>query len=83
MRKTTSVCPVCLKMIPAERVWERREWVMRKVCPEHGPFRTVIWRGSEDIGQWTGEHPESGAEEGLRCPEDCLRSGVCGKHLQG
>ena len=83
MRETSSVCPVCRKIVPAVRMLEGGEWVMRKYCPDHGSFRTVVWRGSEDIGLWTGKHPESGAEEGLRCPGDCLASGLCGKHLQG
>ena len=81
-RKTASVCPVCLKQIPALRMYENGEWVMRKSCPEHGPFRTVIWRGSEDINRWTGVRPETGAEEGLSCP-GCGTEGRCGKHLQG
>ena len=72
MRETSSVCPVCRKIVPAVRMLEGGEWVMRKYCLDHGSFRTVVWRGSEDIDRWTGKHPETGAEQGLLCPGDCL-----------
>ncbi len=80
MRKSTSVCPVCLRGIPSARVWRNGAWYQEKTCPEHGAFSAVLWRGSEDIDAWTGELPELGAEEGLRCPEGC---GLCADHLRG
>ena len=79
MRKTTSLCPVCLRRIPALRRFENGTWYQHKTCPEHGDFSTVVWRGSEDMDAWIGDLPESGAEEGLRCPDDC---GLCEKHLR-
>lgn len=79
MQKTVSVCPVCLKRIPAVRVKRDGRFYQEKSCPEHGAFSTLIWQGSEDLEGWTGPREETGAEEGLRCPEDC---GLCGKHLR-
>ena len=79
MRKTTSLCPVCLRRIPALRRFENGAWYQHKTCPAHGDFSTVIWRGSEDMDAWVGDLPENGAEEGLRCPDDC---GLCEKHLR-
>ncbi len=78
-RRTASVCPVCLRRVPAKRVRRGGAWVLEKTCPEHGDFSAVVWRGSEDIDSWTGALPEYGAEEGLRCPEGC---GLCDRHLR-
>lgn len=79
MHRTTSVCPVCLKRLPAVRVSREGRCYLEKTCPEHGAFSVLVWQGSEDLGDWTGPREETGAEEGLRCPEDC---GLCGKHLR-
>lgn len=79
-RKTSSVCPICLRPIPATRIWENDAWYLHKTCPDHGNFSSIIWRGSEDIDQWTGSLPETGADPDLNCPNDC---GLCGKHLRG
>lgn len=79
MRKTTSVCPVCLRQIPARRVARNGGYYQEKTCPEHGSFSTILWRGSEDLDRWTGPLPETGAEPGLNCPDDC---GLCSNHLR-
>lgn len=79
MHRTTSVCPVCLRRIPAERVKREGRYYLEKTCPEHGAFSTLIWEGSEALEDWTGRREETGAEEGLRCPEAC---GLCEKHLR-
>ena len=48
LEKTTSLCPTCLKALPAE-IWELDDEegvvVLNRVCDEHGPFTAVIWRG--------------------------------------
>ena len=79
MHKTTSVCPVCLKRVPAVRVEREGRCYLEKTCPEHGAFSALVWQGSEALEDWTGPREEIGAEEGLRCLEDC---GLCGKHLR-
>ncbi|MCI8422343.1 MAG: radical SAM protein [Lawsonibacter sp.] len=79
MHRTASVCPVCLKRIPAVRTERNGHMYQEKTCPEHGTFSTVLWRGSEPLEHWTGPREETGLEEGLRCPQDC---GLCGKHLR-
>ena len=74
MRYTYSVCPVCLKRIPAERV-ERADGIdLVKTCPEHGTFSSVIWRNRVDFSKWRGSLPPVGETENLRCPTGC---GLC------
>jgi hypothetical protein len=75
---THSVCPVCLKRLPAQRVWVGAELHLRKTCPEHGPFQAVLWRGLADYQRWRGDLPAGAGNPG--CPGAC---GLCADHLQG
>lgn len=79
-RRTYSVCPVCLKRIPAAR--ERREdgIYLVKTCPEHGTFSSVIWRNRMDFDGWRGKRPAVGEGENVNCPTGC---GLCPDHLRG
>lgn len=84
IRETESVCPVCLRKIPAFLVRDGEDVFMEKTCPEHGKVRTVVWRGRPDYESWKNEkipavpvNPASGAEKG--CPYDC---GLCPEHRQ-
>jgi len=81
---TASVCPVCLKRIPAARVFYANEVYLEKTCPEHGFFKTIVWRGLPAYPSWMREkipnhpaqpfhQPETG------CPFDC---GLCSAHRQ-
>lgn len=82
---TESVCPVCLRRIPAARVAEGGDVFLRKTCPEHGDFKTVIWRGAPAYAAWgraaaAPAHPAACATEADRgCPFDC---GLCPEHRQ-
>ena len=76
--KTLSVCPVCLKRIPAERVQIGNEVFLKKTCSEHGSFETIIWRGYSDISEWIG-NSEKPAPADSQCPKSC---GLCANHLQ-
>ena len=80
IRRTRSVCPVCLRQIPAQRVLRGGEMVLEKQCPEHGPFSAVVWRGKENFSQWIGAVPEIKEGENLSCPTAC---GLCPDHRQG
>ncbi|ABK99547.1 Radical SAM domain protein [Pelobacter propionicus DSM 2379] len=79
-----SLCPHCLKRIPAERVREGDNIYLVKTCPEHGEFTTLIWRGTPSLEGWgrakAAVHttvPHAG--EGRGCPFDC---GICSEHRQ-
>jgi uncharacterized radical SAM superfamily Fe-S cluster-containing enzyme len=78
IRQTSSVCPVCLKRLPAGIVREGQEYFIEKTCPEHGAFSAVIWRGDEPAFESWGDYipPEDDAPE---CPNAC---GLCEKHLR-
>lgn len=79
MKRTYSVCPVCLARIPAVRE-ERRDGIyLKKTCPEHGAFSSVIWRNKIDFAGWRGERPAVGEEENRSCPTGC---GLCADHLR-
>jgi uncharacterized radical SAM superfamily Fe-S cluster-containing enzyme len=80
--KTVSLCPVCLKRIPAVRLRSGNDIYLQKRCPEHGDFQTVIWRGKPDFRSWyrvkEAEPPRTTltrVENG--CPFDC---GPCPEH---
>lgn len=80
--ETRSVCPECLKRIPAQRVAHENTVYMIKQCPEHGEFRTVLWRGSPTWESWirptTPSKPKTAFTEVERgCPYDC---GLCSDH---
>lgn len=81
IRKTRSVCPVCLKNIPAVLVRADDGCIrMEKACPDHGAFSVPVWKGLVDFDSWLlGVPPlESGA--GLSCPGGC---GICPEHETG
>ena len=77
---TQSLCPVCLKRINAQLVKWGKHVYMVKQCPEHGEFRTLIWRGDAvDFADWSRPkipsqplHCHTQVEN--QCPFDC---GLC------
>lgn len=81
IRKTRSVCPVCLRNLPAALC--RREdgrIFLEKTCPEHGSFQTLVWQGKVDFDQWLlGTEPPA-PEQGQYCPQNC---GICPEHESG
>ncbi len=81
---TESVCPQCLKRIPAARIREGANVHLMKTCPEHGTFSSVIWRGPPDYTSWLDERApnrpvsaQTAVDKG--CPLDC---GLCPHHRQ-
>jgi uncharacterized radical SAM superfamily Fe-S cluster-containing enzyme len=79
IRHTFSVCPVCLKRLPAQHLRIGKEIFLQKKCPDHGEFKTIIWRGNIDIDLWRSNLPEISENENLLCPAGC---GLCGDHRQ-
>ncbi len=81
IRKTRSVCPVCLQNIPAGLFREDGgQIVMRKNCAEHGEFSVPVWQGKLDFDTWLLKTPPLPENKGLRCPGNC---GICPEHEIG
>lgn len=81
IRKTASVCPVCLKRVVAyqsEDTKTHKVWQIKK-CDEHGSFRNLIWAGKMPISKWRGNYPTVGVNDAPLCPTNC---GLCDDHLQ-
>lgn len=81
---TWSVCPVCLRRVPAQRRRKGNDICLAKHCPEHGSFEAVIWRGKPDFADWVRPKTPSRpvgcfTEVALGCPFDC---GLCPDHGQ-
>ena len=83
--QTRSVCPDCLKTIPAERFAVGDTVYLDKTCPEHGQVVTPVWRGLRSYQMWSHSHraearPISVATDiNEGCPRDC---GLCADHRQ-
>jgi len=84
LSKTSSLCPECLRIIPAE-VFERDGKVfIRKECPKHGPFEDIYWsdyemykRASKYAKDGHGIENPNVDKENPVCPKDC---GLCKIH---
>lgn len=87
IRKTESLCPVCLKKLDADIIEDGGTLYMIKGCLEHGRFKTVVWRdkaesylewirmaGKQLAGKVSNPNPSSKG-----CPWDC---GYCADHRQ-
>lgn len=82
--RTESLCPHCLERIPAERCQEGDAVFLTKSCPQHGAFRTLIWRGEPSLADWSRSkkpvHIGTYRSKDARgCPFDC---GLCPSHRQ-
>ena len=81
VRKTRSVCPVCLRNLPAElRLHGDGSIWMEKSCPAHGAFSVPVWQGRLDFDSWLLETEPMDAGSGLGCPTGC---GLCAEHVSG
>ncbi|KXB09618.1 hypothetical protein AKJ35_00470 [candidate division MSBL1 archaeon SCGC-AAA833F18] len=84
MRTTTSVCPECLKVIPATIYEEDDKVWIKKECEEHGEFKDLYW-GSYEFYKRAKEYAFDGRgvenpnvkKENPACPQDC---GLCRLH---
>ncbi|MDT7867503.1 MAG: radical SAM protein [Acidianus sp.] len=82
---TTSLCPVCMRLLPA-RVLERDGKVyIRKICPEHGEFEELYYGDAElyhkmmkyeETGHGTGK-AKAYVQLTAPCPFNC---GLCAMH---
>jgi hypothetical protein len=84
LSRTTSLCPTCLRTLPAE-IFERKERVwIRKRCPRHGLVEDLYWG---DYRMWQSARRWAHDGKGISnpnikelngCPRNC---GLCGRHI--
>jgi uncharacterized radical SAM superfamily Fe-S cluster-containing enzyme len=85
LHSTTSICPSCKRVLPAELLERGGRVVLSRTCPEHGPIEAVVYGNAErylEIQRHDkpGEEPLERQTESLRgCPQDC---GICPEHAQ-
>ena len=81
--RTKSVCPVCLRVLDAQKRAEKDGVYLDKTCPEHGSFSALIWEGNlASYTAWNRENravdpPREGRAPEKGCPLDC---GLCTAH---
>ncbi|MDR3542183.1 MAG: radical SAM protein [Desulfosporosinus sp.] len=81
---TESLCPECLQKIPAQRVVQSEKVYLVKQCPEHGEYRTLLWRGTPQWDSWVRPTIPTPPQECFTqvekgCPFDC---GLCADHYK-
>lgn len=84
IKKTDSVCPVCMERVTADIAAYGDEVYMEKSCKKHGYFRTLIWKENPPYEEWKSPkipsvpiHAATKVKKG--CPYDC---GLCTDHRQ-
>jgi uncharacterized radical SAM superfamily Fe-S cluster-containing enzyme len=82
-RWVSSLCPVCLKVIPAHILEENGKVFMEKQCDTHGEFREIYWSDAslyKKFIKYLGESnsQDRSASEQKGCPFDC---GLCNNHI--
>jgi len=83
-KKTDSLCPECLAIIPATLREDKGKVVMEKSCPKHGKFRDVVWSDVDmylRVENWARDGVgviEPLVKQAKNCPWDC---GLCDLHL--
>lgn len=81
IRKTRSVCPVCLKNIAAQLIQKPDGKIfLHKICPEHGEFSVLVWNGVMDFQHWIQYTDPLAGDMGSQCPGNC---GICSEHEIG
>ena len=82
INETQSLCPECLRKIPARHIEEDGKVFLEKECPEHGSCQVLVWSDAEQYREWMEQsvHAEpcrTGPEMKMDCPLDC---GLCREH---
>ena len=85
LAETESLCPECLCKIPARKTSDSGNVYLEKDCPQHGSFKTLIWRGDAASYQnWSKNSipavPSKSylVDSNRGCPFDC---GLCPEHM--
>lgn len=83
-RTIESICPECLKVIPAREFIEDNKVMVKKECAEHGVFNDIVFSDARiflQMEQWhygDGRGFENPHVKGAtKCPSSC---GICNMH---
>ena len=83
IKQTQSLCPECLRVVPASRIVRNGKVYLVKNCEEHGRFEDIYW-SSYDQYLRANRYWRPGVEPPIRqaqtrrgCPYDC---GLCPNH---
>lgn len=84
LSNTESVCPHCLRRLPAQKLMQGDKVYLVKDCPEHGTVKTLLWQGAPAYQSWARPKIPSQpkacfTEVSQGCPFDC---GLCPDHRQ-
>jgi pyruvate-formate lyase-activating enzyme len=79
---TESLCPHCLRRVPARLVDRDDRVELVKHCADHGETHVTVWRGEPDFWAWRRSHesrtsPAGEAQSAVDCPAAC---GLCDDH---
>lgn len=84
-KKTLSLCPECLSIIPATEYEEAGKVMMEKECAEHGVFKDIISSDARILTELEKWHFRDGkgfsnpqVKDASKCPTEC---GICNMHL--
>jgi uncharacterized radical SAM superfamily Fe-S cluster-containing enzyme len=83
--ETESLCPECLRRIPAFYEREKGKVYLRKTCKVHGNYKVLVWSDTDQYLSWReqsvhAEKVRSGGPTEKGCPFDC---GLCMEHEGG
>jgi len=81
---TQSLCPTCLKLVPAKIVAKQDRVYFRKTCPEHGTIEDFVCSDVKSYDRHELDEPAKrplalATESQKGCPYDC---GLCPEHEQ-
>lgn len=81
---TQSLCPRCLKLVPAKIISKEQRVYFRKTCPEHGTIEDFVCADVHAYDRHELDEPAKkplalATESSKGCPYDC---GLCPEHEQ-
>ena len=91
IRKTTSLCPCCQKLIPACYKASGNLVYLEKTCPEHGDFSLLVCESLETFLKWDSvktvnippKKPLTKGADAFKGNTECpLHCGPCENHMQ-
>jgi 7,8-dihydro-6-hydroxymethylpterin dimethyltransferase len=53
--RVDTVCPICLRTVPADRGGAGDSVILQGRCPEHGTWRSPIWSGAPAFDSWLSQ----------------------------